>query len=187
MLFELIAGIALLTFAIPITNFLDKHQPSTLLKKTSRLHILWMIRCLGLFLLYIAADSGSYRPNPNLMKKEENMIILLEEGKIAEGEVIKLFYDKKANINAFFYKFITDDPETGQLKVFWSTSNPYNYLESQLQVGDNIEIIYHPSKPEISMEIKDFLSNKWHLRVFSENNKLDLLQRFRDKYPIEDY
>lgn len=147
----------------------------------------WALRIIGLILLifiFMYARSG---PSMKVLKKDENRIELLKNGLIVKGKIIRVFYQLLASGGwKVIYEFYVENPLNHEKKKYYgSTQGPKKYYSS-LSKGESIEVIYSPLNPNINCEIKCFLNHPSFRYSFNRNNKLKLLDKFKNKYEIEE-
>jgi hypothetical protein len=124
-----------------------------------KITIVWTMRIIGIGLIAIFYFISINHPNREMMKNDENRIILLEQGKTVEGKVLKQWYDNwESSSWMILYSFEAPD-SAGKLKTYYgSAKGPKSYY-ADLSKGDIVTIIYYFSKPEINCEMYEFLSN----------------------------
>ncbi len=127
-------------------------------------------------------------PWHTLIGKKKNRIALLENGKIIQGQVVKAYYQLWAPDGwTLDYNFFVEDPCTQEIRAYvGSAQGPRKYY-AYLSKGDPQTIIYWPAKPEVNCEIRYFLNNPTFRWTFKKAGKLELLGKFKNKYPMEDY
>jgi len=185
----LVFGLVLLTFAIPITDFLGKTKSGKLLQiKVFRLLFIWGYRLLGIACIIVSLYSAKNCPQGSIMNYKKNQIKLLEHNNVVEGIVLESQYTESAPIGwGVLYQFVAINPETKKQKTYWGgTGGPKDYY-SELSPGDKITIIYYPPNPNISSEIRAFLNHPSHRYVFKEAGVLHLVDKYKDKYQVKDY
>lgn len=139
--------------------------------------------CIGVFLI-----KNDPWPWHTLMGKETNRIALLESGAITQGQVVKVYYQEWAPDGwTLDYNFLLEDPCTKEIRTYvGSAQGPKKYY-AHLSEGDPQTIIYWPAKPEVNCEIRYFLNNPTFRSTFKKAGKLELLGKFKNKYPMENY
>jgi len=186
----LIFGICVFLLAKPLGNWQIKKSPHSFfsIPIINKIFIIWTSRAIGFAAICIFLIMGMNRPWRGMMEKEVNRLILLEEGKITEGKIVKRWYDDWApSAWMVLYDFEISDPANDKAKTYWgSARGPKNYY-ANLSEGDSVSIIYYQSKPKINCEMYYFLNHPSYRKTFRETGKLELLNRFRDEYKFEDY
>lgn len=139
----------------------------------------------GIMVFLVKNDRWPWR---TLMVKDTNRIALLENGEITQGQVVKVYYQRGApNGWTLDYNFLVEDPCTQEISTYeGSAQGPKKYY-AYLSKGDPQTIIYWPVKPEVNCEIRYFLNHPDYRWTFKKAGKLKLLDKFRNKYEIEDY
>jgi hypothetical protein len=150
---------------------------------------IWPIRLIGISIIILVFVFAKANPSMATLNSDKNQIALLENGIITTSTVVKSSYEY--NIAAFgwnvIYEFNVKDPRTGKNNTYSGNSQgPAKYYR-KLSKGDKIDIIYEPSNPKINSEIKCFLNDPSYRWTFKKAGKLNLLDRFRDKYELEEY
>lgn len=185
-----ILGLFLVVFAQDIGALILKH-PSLKLFREAVLHRLlyvWPIRVMGVILLVFAFFIARAGPSMAALKSDKNRIALLENGIVIKGTVAKSYYQQLAPKGwKVIYTFTAQDGTSSEQRTFDGSSQGPSKYYAQLLEHDEIEIIYEPSNPKLSSEIRCFLNDPGYRRTFKKAGKLKLLERFRDKYEIEDY
>lgn len=146
-------------------------------------------RCAGFVLIMIGTVLSLHDPNSwrALMLKDENRIALLENGIVGEGRVVKARYKMGAPKGwTLYYELDVNDPVTNSLTTYIGRAEGPKRYYAYLKPGDEATVIYCPSNPKINCEIKYFLNSPNYRRTFKKAQKLHLLDKFRDEYPLED-
>jgi hypothetical protein len=127
-------------------------------------------------------------PSMKELKNDENKIELLKNGLITKGNTTRVFYQLLASSGwKVIYQFHVEDPLTHEKKKYYgSAQGPKRYF-SGLSKGEPIEVIYNPLNPNINCEIKSFLNHPSFRYTFKRYNELKLLDKFRNKYEIEEF
>lgn len=155
----------------------------------NRFLYVWGIRLAGTVfvvfgLLFLRSDPWPWR---TIMMKCENRIALLEKGSITEGRVTKVFYQRGAPEGwRMDYQFDANDPATGALGTYvGSAQGPRRYY-ANMKLGERVTVIYSSQDPRMNCEIRYFLNSPNYRYTFKKAEKLHLLDKFRDEYPVED-
>jgi hypothetical protein len=147
---------------------------------------LWTMRVAGLLVIaagmHAAMDAGGRYQTE--MGKEENKIALLERGRIVEGKVTKAYDQPEWGVH---YKFVPQDADAAKGKEFSGYCEGPKKYYSGLSPGDSVVVIYLPDKPRINGEIRWFLNCPYNRKAFKEAGKLGLLNKFGDRYDLDDY
>ena len=148
---------------------------------------IWGFRLFGIFIILIALDIATSESTwyGNMMNKDSTRLLLLEEGKISNAKVTKFYFQKGAPKGwAISYEFTAKDPKTSDEKT-WSgrSQGPRKYFVD----ADEVTVIYDPCEPRLNLEIRCFLNKPTFRDSFKKAGKLNLLDRFSDKYELEDY
>jgi hypothetical protein len=183
-IFLLIAGCLFIILSKRIVtanlSFRADAPPKNHIYKT---HCIWSLRFGGIIGIIVAFSILTWGPSTSKMNKDSNKILLLEQGKIINGQVHKLSYKRSGW--AVVYKFEANEPASSQKKIYWGASyGPKTYYTP---AGGVINVIYSPSNPRINYEIKSFLNNPSYRYAFKKAGKLELLDKYRDKYQLEEY
>lgn len=163
-----------------------KYQGFPNLPLTQVMKIIGFVLILvGIIVFLVKNDVWPWR---TLMVKGTNRIALLENGAITKGQVVKVFYQEWAPSGwRLDYNFFAEDPCTQEIRAYvGSAQGPKKYY-AHLSEGDPQTIIYWPVKPEVNCEIRYFLNDPSYRWTFKKAGKLKLLDKFRNKYEIEDY
>jgi hypothetical protein len=151
--------------------------------KLYKMHCIWSLRFGGIIGIVVAFSILTWGPSTSIINKKVNRLSLLEQGKITEGRIDKLSYRRSGW--AVVYQFEANTPASDQKKIYWGASyGPKTYYNAK---GEAINVIYLPSNPRINYEIKSFLNNPSFRYTFKQADKLELLNKYRDKYPVENY
>ncbi len=189
MIIPFIMGIFWLLFSRWLGNLQIKKYPNSFLSIPiiNEIFIVWTGRVVGVATIIIALYSCTF-PDTSIMRKDENVIMLLEKGKIIEGEVIKSWYSEDAPLGwKLMYQFKAKKPETQEEKTYYSMVwGPKPYY-ADLPKGDTIDVIYYSKNPKINCEIRYFLNYPGYRHTFKEAGKLYLLDKFRDEYEVKNY
>jgi len=187
----LIIGMLWVLFAKPMVNFgLRNKTDSFFSRKINRqIFLVWPVRFLGVATICIFFYMGINRPWMGMMKKDENRLVLLEHGKIAEGRILERWFDEWAPASwMVLYDFKITNPVDGEEKTYWGTARGPKKYYANLSKGDIVAIIYKPSKPKINCEMYCFINHPSYRRTFRKVEKIGLLlDRFQDKYKFETY
>jgi hypothetical protein len=186
----LVIGILWILVAKPIAIFTIKKHPISFLSPVfSQLLIVWMFRILGIIIIAVFFCMSIDRPWMGRMKKAENQLILLESGEIAEGKIIRRWYDDWApSAWMVLYSFEAPNPANGEVKTYYGSARGPKQYYSSLSAGDNVSILYNPSNPKLNCEMYRFLNYPGYRRTFRQAEKTDLLlMRFKDHYKFETY
>ncbi len=163
-----------------------KYQGFPNLPLTQVMKIIGFVLILaGITAFLVKNDPWPWR---TLMAKDSNRIALLENGAITQGKVVKVFYQEWAPSGwRLDYNFLAEDPCTQEIRAYvGSAQGPKKYY-AHLSEGDQQTIIYWPVKPEVNCEIRYFLNDPSYRWTFKKAGKSKLLDKFRNKYEIEDY
>lgn len=187
----LLVGFGLFVFAGPIARIFRKCYPA----ESERLSGLggvfdpWALRVGGLVFLVVGFLVSAQNPRPwrTLMSRDENIIALLEKGRIAEGRVVKVFYQRWAPEGwRLDYEFDANDPATGAVATYiGSAQGPRRYY-ARLKPGEEVTVIYYPPDPRITCEIRQLLNDPTYRFTFNKAGKMHLLDKFRAEYEVED-
>jgi hypothetical protein len=136
--------------------------------------------------IWTIADFYSWsidQPYRGMMNDNKTLVGLLEQGRTIEGKILKRWYQEGRPPGwEIFYSFEVPNPKDGKLEIYYgSACGPKNYYGS-LSKGDTITIIYYPAEPKINSEIYEFLNDPNYRWVFKQTGKLELFNKFRDKY-----
>ena len=155
----------------------------------NRLLYVWGVRLAGIAfvvfgLLFPRTDPWPWR---TIMIEDENRIALLEKGETIQGKVTTVYYQHAGPKGwRIDYQFDVNGPHTDAVTTYFgSAQGPRGYY-ARLEVGEEVSIMYLPQNPRINCEIKYFLNNPDYRYTFREGQKLHLLDKFRDQYPVED-
>ena len=139
----------------------------------------------GIMVFLLKNDPWPWR---TLMVKDTNRIALLDNGEIIQGQVVKAFYQKWAPDGwRLDYNFLVEDPCTQEIRTYVGSAQGPKQYYAFLSKGDPQTIIYWPAKPEVNCEIRYFLNHPTFRRTFKKAGKLELLGKFKNKYPMENY
>ncbi len=186
----LIFGMFCLLFAKPIVNFGLKNKLDSFFSRPNirQIFLVWPFRLLGVAAIGVFLYMGMNSPPRDMMNKDENRLVLLEQGKITEGMVVKSWFDNWAPPAwMVLYNFKTSNPADDEEETYWGSARGPKKYYANLSEGDTVSIIYNPSKPKINCEIYYFLNHPSYRKTFRDAGKLKLLDRFRDEYKFEDY
>ena len=186
----LIFGIVAICFARKITNYSLKSVSENSWIRIPifrEIFLVWTWRTIGT-MAFVAYISTCLNNPPDTMRKEENRIVLLEQGVTTKGQVYKSWYAKLAPEGwTILYKFDIKDNPNGKTVTYWGdVDGPMDYY-APLSKGDSVTVIYLPENPKINCEIFHFLNHPCFRRTFKDAGKLQLLDKFRDEYEIKDY
>jgi hypothetical protein len=190
MIFTFIIGATFLVFARPIINRVERWRPDHLFGGPifREIFVVWTLRAIGIMTLVLSFWMCIDNPPRGMMNKDENRLILLEEGKITEGEVVKTFYQEWASEGwKLLYKINVENLVTGEEKTYWGSAQGPKKYYANLLPGEPITIIYYPLNPKINCEIKYMLNYPGYRKTFQDVGKLALLDKYRDEYELEDY
>lgn len=186
----LIFGVALITLGQYLVKTVIAKDPRRKYQGFPNLPFIRVMQFVGFALLIIGLgifkhDIWAWR---TLMVKDANRIALLENGAITQGQVVKVYYQRAAPEGwRLDYNFLVEDPCTQEVRTYvGSVQGPKKYY-AYLSKGDPQTIIYWPVKPEVNCEIRCFLNDPSYRWTFKKAGKLKLLDKFRNKYKIEDY
>jgi len=185
-----IIGVAFLLFAKPITKPILQKLPKGRFESTlsRKLLFLWPARAIGIMCIvfgFVMAMSG---PASTILKKGANRLLLLERGALAPAKVKKVFHQFVAPAGwKVIYEFDVKEPVIGELKTYvGSSQGPMKYY-APLPNGAKITVIYDPCNPRLNCEIRCFLNKPSFRNTFRKAGKLNLLDKFRDNFEIEEY
>lgn len=183
-------GLFLVVFARDIAALMLKLYTTKIFNGTVARSLLfvWPIRFIGIISIVSAFLLARSSPSWAGLKSDMNRIALLENGIVTTGSIVKSYYQRLASAGwTVIYDFDAKDPKTGKNKTYsGSSQGPAKYY-TKLSEGNKIDVIYEPSNPKINSEIKCFLNNPGYRQTFKKAGKLNLLDKFRDKYEFEDY
>jgi len=137
---------------------------------------------MGIGAIGAVLHTGINRPCGGI-RGDEDRLVLLEQGEITEGKIVKCWYDKEAPAGwEVLYSFKISNPRDGKAKTYWGTAwGPKKYY-ADFSEDDSVMIIYNPLNPKMNCEIYFFLNNPNYRYTFREAGKLELLNKFRDEY-----
>lgn len=186
----LILGIAFLVLAKPIGNFMFRHASGSWFDTPLRRNFFffWPGRVIGIMCLTFAILIALSGPTQSSLKKSRNQLLLLEKGVLNKAVVSKVVYQRIAPAGwEVIYKFEARDPITREVRAYiGSSQGPKRYYVG-LSKGDNITVIYDPCMPKLNCEIRCFLNDPVYRHTFKKTGKLNLLDRYRDTFEIEEY
>ena len=183
-------GVVFLVFGKHLANFVlscsGRHKLTA--PKYHGLLYIWPTRFMGVICLTIAILIAMSSPSQSSLKKARNRLALLESGVLAKAEVTRVVYQKLAPAGwEVIYKFETRDPISRKVRAYvGSTQGPKKYY-ANLSKEDTITVVYDPCIPGLNCEIKSFSNHPSFRHTFKKAGKLNLLDRFRDTFEIEDY
>jgi hypothetical protein len=186
----LILGVVALFFAKSLANVMlgklpQNHKFNTPIFRS--LLYVWPIRVIGLICLVFAFLISFDNP-PSRTGSDVNRLLLLENGKTVEATVYKTFYQHLAPSGwKVVYNFKAKSPTNDTEKLYWGSAQGPKEYYANLVAGNPVELIYCPSDPKINCEIRYFLNNPSFRATFKKAGKLQLLDKFKDKYKLEDY
>ncbi len=187
----LVFGLFALVMARPIAGLGFRRKRDSLLDKPTFLQIvaLWSARVVGIACISFFFRMSIDNPWMGRMKKAENQLILLEHGAIAEGRVVRGWYDDWApSAWMILYSFEATKPANGKTKTYYGSARGPKQYYSRLSMGDSVSIIYNPSNPKLNCEMYCFLNYPGYRRTFRQAGKIELLlEKFKDKYKFEIY
>ena len=123
-----------------------------------------------------------------MMNKDENRIVLLQEGEITRGEVYQSKYETWAPEGwEIVYKFNIKNSSDAKNVTYWGEAEGPKFYYANLHKGDTISVIYYPGNPKINCEMYYFLNHPSYRHTFKKAGKLHLLDKFRDEYEVKDY
>jgi hypothetical protein len=179
----LVIGLLFIILSLPSINKMFSSSLNPLPSRLVRVGYIWQLRISGVILIIVAVLILMSGPSTGILYKRTNRLLLLEQGQITEGQINKLSY--RLSGWAAVYLFEANDPASNQKKIYWGTSRgPKAYYN---EPGKPISIIYLLSNPRVNYEIKSFLNDPSFRNTFKKADKLELLNKYRDKYPIENY
>jgi hypothetical protein len=183
-------GVAFLVFGKHLANFVlscsGRHKLTG--PKYHGLLYIWPTRFMGVICLILGFLMAMSGPSQSSLKKTRNRLALLENGVLAKAEVVKVVFQQLAPAGwEVVYKFNAKDPVTEEEKAYvGSTQGPKKYY-ARLSKGDEIVVIYQPGEPKLNCEINCFLNSPSFRHTFKKASKLNLLDRFRNTFVIEEY
>ena len=183
-----VLGTPLLIFAGPITKFMYRRAEDSWFDTPLRrsLFVRWPIRAIGI--MCIVSAFMATRSIPDRLNRDRNQLRLLEDGVIAQGEVKRAYYGIGAPAGwTVIYEFCPVHPQTDKLDNYAGFSKGPKKYYQRLSQGDAVTVIYDPCNPELNCEMRHFLNYPGFRNTFKKAGKLDLLDRFRGEYEIEDY
>ena len=186
----LIFGMFCLLFAKSLGNWGIKSKPDSFfsIPIVNKIFVVWTFRAIGIAAIGVFLYMSMNAPPRGMMKKGENRLVLLEQGKITKGEIVKSWYDNWAPPAwMVLYNFKILNPADDEAKTYWGSARGPKKYYANLSEGDPATIIYNPSNPKVNCEIYYFLNHPSYRYTFKGAGKLKLLDRFRDKYKFEDY
>lgn len=183
--------LSVLVLARPIAGLGFKQKPKGLLDKPTFFQIftLWSARVVGIASIAVFFCMSIDRPWMGKMEKAKNQLILLERGEIAEGKVIRRWYDDWApSAWMILYSFEAPNPTDGKVKTYYGSARGPKQYYSPLSACDSVSIIYNPSNPKLNCEMYRFLNYPGYRWTFRQAEKTDLLLvRFKDHYKFDTY
>jgi len=183
-------GLFLFIFARPIAGFILRRSPKnkfqTPLQK--RLLFFWPTRIMGVMCISYGLIISMSGPSQTNIKRASNLIKLLESGVTCRARVVKVLRQYIAPAGwEVIYEFESKDTDTGILKKYVGSSQGPKKYYSRLSLGDDVSVIYDPCNPSLNCEINNFLNHPGHRHTFKKAGKLHLLDKFKDKFKLEDY
>jgi hypothetical protein len=158
----------------------------TILRKVTPLYGIYISLAgifMGAWMLHDFYSMSINNPDRSMMYHNKNLILLLEQGRTIEGKVLERWYDKWRPAGwMIFYSFEVPNPKEGKLEIYYGSAKGPKHYYASLPKGDTITIIYYPAEPKINSEIYEFLSDPHYLSAFKQTGKLELYDKFRDKY-----
>lgn len=143
---------------------------------------------IAILILGIGMPKGDDWPWRSMITKDENLLALLENGTIVQGEVVRVYYRRAAPKGwSMDYKFVVEDPQAHKKETYVGRAQGPKKYFSGLSAGNPVTIIYWPVKPDVNCEIRYFLNNPSNKHVFKKAGKLELLNKFENQYEIEHY
>lgn len=184
------AGLLFFIFARRIAGFILSRSPKnkfqTPLQK--RLLFIWPTRVMGIMCLTFAVLIALSGPVQSSLKKGSNQLLLLEKGALIKAIVSKVVYQRIAPAGwEVIYKFEAKDPINKNVKDYVGSSQGPKKYYMGLSKGDDITVIYDPCMPKLNCEIRRFLNYPGYRHTFKKVGKLNLLDKFKDEFELEDY
>lgn len=186
----LIFGIFVFLLAKTLGNWGIKSKPDSFfsIPIVNKIFVVWTFRAIGIAAIGVFLYMSMNNPPRGMMKKSENRLVLLEQGKITKGEIVKSWYDNWAPPAwMVLYNFKTSNPADDEEETYWGSARGPKKYYSNLSEGDPVTVIYKPSNPKINCEIYYFLNHPSYRKTFREASKLELLGKFKDKYEFVNY
>lgn len=188
----LIGGIFFLLISKPHGNRVIKRKPDSFfsIPIINKIFVVWTGWAMGIGAIGIFYFMSLDNPYRGMMKKTENRLVLLEQGEIAEGKILKCWFDNWAPPAwMILYNFNASKPGTAETKTYWGTARGPKKYYAKFSPDDTVKIMYNPAKPKINCEIYYFLNNPNYRYTFKKAGKLESLDKFRDEYgdKFEDY
>jgi len=186
----ILIGIISIVFAKKIADFMLSFLAGSKFNKRpyKSLLYIWPIRLVGVICLGFSLLIFFSGPSATYMNKDENRIVLLENGEIIEGKIQKCYFQRLAPEGwKVIYEFIFEDPKTHREKTFSGSSQGPKKYYYNLTKEDTLDIIYNPKNPNINCEVRHFINHPSYRDTFKKAGKLSLLDKFSDHYKMEDY
>lgn len=132
-------------------------------------------------------ENKKYKRYHVRIRKDKNLIALLERGKIVDANVVNASWRLGKSYIGWRvdYDFKAIDPIIHKLKAYWGRSHGPKYYYAELSVGDVVSVIYDACDPKINCEIKRFLNHPGYRNAFKKAGKRHLLDKFEDEYELE--
>jgi len=186
----MIIGIVSLVFAKKIADFMLSFLPGHKFNKQSYKNLLyiWPIRFIGIFCLGFSFLIFTRGPSRIFMNSDKIQIDLLEGGEIIQAKVQKVHFQHLASSGwKVIYKFSSINPKMDEMEIFVGSSQGPKEYYYNLSKGDTLDVIYNPQDPKINCEIRCFLNHPSHRSTFKKAGKLNLIDKFSERYKLEDY
>lgn len=186
----LVFGLVLVIFARVITDFIFRRASGSWFDTPMRRSIffIWTFRAVGMLTLIFVFTTMAESTDQVSLNWDRNQLQLLNNGVVKQGKVKKANYQIGAPAGwGVSYEFGAKDPETREIKTYTGgAQGPKKYYYG-LSPGQEIGVIYDPCTPELNCEIRSFLNDPSFRHTFEKAGKLNLLERYKDKYEIEKY
>jgi hypothetical protein len=184
----LIIGFLFIILSGPIVRKMFSLQPGPAYKPIVINGSIWSVRLGGAIVMIMSFFILTSGPTQKEMKKETNQVMLLEHGQTIEGTVFKASYQYLAPPGwTVVYKFTANGPVIHKSKTYWGCAQGPRKYYAHLIAGDTVKIIYYPLNPDINCEMERFLNNPTFRNTFRKAGKLELLNKFKNGFTIDNY
>jgi hypothetical protein len=174
---SLIFGVVLILLVRPLVS--SRVDPHSLGGR----FCIWCGRIIGIVAIAVFVFMSINNPDRGMMSNDKNLVELLEQGRTVEGKVLERWYDKwRPPAWMILYSFEVPNPKDNKLTTYYGSARGPKHYYASISKGDTITIIYEPNEPKINVEIYEFLNHPNYLWAFKKVGKLELFDKFRDKY-----